>query len=166
VPRAASHAADATGAFSSPPHHIEVIWNTACFGGSTFTTGETTMRMPHVIRTAAVTAVLSACASAGGGLFPEAGDPGAAIPNAERLITEAQTAGAEQYAAEALTSARANLDAARAEQAGHHNDRAALKARMAVADAEFAKASAERAKAEKMRADAQAALAALPGGER
>jgi hypothetical protein len=153
------------GILSTVPS-LDVIWNTACFRGSTFTTGETTMQMPHVLRIAAVTVALSACASAGGGLFPEAGDPGAAIPNAERLIAEAQTAGAEQYAAEALTSARGNLAAARAEQAGHHNDRAALKARMAVADAEFAKAASERAKAEKMRADAQASLAALPGGGR
>ena len=112
----------------------------------------------------AVSLALGACASAG--VFPNAGDPTAAIPNAERLITEALAAGAEQFAPEALASASQNLAAARAAQSGGHNDHAALKARQAAADAEYARAAADRAKAQQQREAAQAALNALPGGTR
>jgi Domain of unknown function (DUF4398) len=121
------------------------------------------MQLRHIVRTATAAVVLSACASTG---FPAAGDPGAAIPNAEQLIAAAQAAGAEQYAPEPLASARANLEAARVDQRDQKTDQAALKARQAVADATYARAAAERAKAERAKADAAAALNALPGGGR
>ena len=68
--------------------------------------------------TAAAAAVaLAGCASAGGGLFPEAGDAPSAIAGAERMISEAQQAGADSLARDAMTSARNNLAAARATEA-------------------------------------------------
>ena len=106
--------------------------------------------------------LLAGCASAGGGIFPEAGEPTAAISGAERLIAEAQQAGADSLASEPLASARQHLQQARAAS----GDRAALLGRQAQADARFARAEADRRKAESARAQAEAALRALPGGTR
>ena len=64
----------------------------------------------------------AACASAGGGIFPEAGDGAAAIANAERMITEAERVGADSLAAEALASARQHVAVAKTQQ-GRDDDR-------------------------------------------
>ena len=118
----------------------------------------------HVLALAAALAA-GGCASAGG--FPEAGDASAAIPRAEVLIQEAERAGADSLAGEALTSARQNLAAARSARDGRDNSRAALRARQAQADATYAKEAADRARAERDRTAAEAAMRQLtPGGAR
>ena len=115
----------------------------------------------HVLALAAALAA-GGCASAGG--IPEAGDAGAAIPRAEVLIQEAERAGADSLAAEALGSARQNLNEARAARDSRDNNRAALRARQAQADATYAKEAAERTRAERDRAAAEAGLRQLPPG--
>ena len=52
------------------------------------------------MRVFALALFTAGCASAGGGIFPEAGDGAASIANADRLIAEAQQAGADSLAAE------------------------------------------------------------------
>jgi len=123
-------------------------------------------RVPAVaaLLTGALTAgAVGACAS-GGGIFPTAGDPVAAVSNAERLIAEAQQAGADSLAPDAMSSARQNFATAQVLMRQRSLDRAALKGREAAADATFAKAFAQRAAAERERAAAKAALDAVPGG--
>lgn len=113
----------------------------------------------------AVAVTLAGCASAGGGgIFPEAGDAPGAIGGAERLISEAQQAGADSLATEMITSARNNLASAKAAS----GNRAALLGRQAQADARLARAEADRVKAERARDEAARALTALqnPGGGR
>ena len=105
----------------------------------------------------------AACASAGGGIFPEAGDGAAAIANAERMIAEAERVGADSLAAEALASARQHVAVAKTQQ-GRDDDRAAMHGRQAAADATYARALAARAAAERQQAAAAAALNALPRG--
>jgi hypothetical protein len=117
------------------------------------------------MRMFALVLVVSGCASAGGGgIFPEAGDAGAAISNADRLIGQAQQAGADSLAAEAMTSARQHLAEARAQQQNRDDERAAMHARMAAADASYARAAVNRALADRRKAAAQTALNALPRG--
>jgi len=116
------------------------------------------------MRMFALALVFAGCASAGGGIFPEAGDAGAAISNADRLITDAQQAGADSLVAEAMTSARQHLAEARTQQQNRDDDRAAMHARMAAADATYARAAVNRALADRRRAAAQTALNALPRG--
>ena len=110
----------------------------------------------------AAAVALAGCASAGGGLFPEAGDAPAAIAGAERMLGEAQQAGADSLARDAMASARANLTAARAAS----GNRAALLGRQAQADARFARAEADRVRAERARMEAEQQLRAVqaPGG--
>jgi hypothetical protein len=108
----------------------------------------------------AVAFALTACASAGGSIFPEAGEPIAAIAAAERLINDAQQAGADSLAAEPLAAARTHLAEARAAT----GNRAALKGRQAQAAATFARAEAERKLAERAQVQAQESLRALPPG--
>ena len=103
------------------------------------------------------------CASAGGGVFPEAGDGASAIANAERRIAEAQQAGGDSLAAEVLTSARQHVAAAKSLQ-GRDDNRAAMHGRQAAADATYARALAARTAAERQRAAAAASLNALPRG--
>ena len=119
--------------------------------------------MTRIWRMSAVVALVG-CASAGGGLFPEAGDAPSAVAGAERMISEAQQAGADSLAGAAMTSARNNLAAARAA----NGNRAALLGRQAQADARYARALADKAKAERARTDAEAQLKAVqnPGGTR
>ncbi|MGI8496504.1 MAG: hypothetical protein ACR2OG_02830 [Gemmatimonadaceae bacterium] len=125
------------------------------------------MRIVHVMSGALL---LAGCASAGGsGIFPEAGEPNAAIANAQRLISEAQQAGADSLASAAMASARQNLATAQAELGtNHNNNKAALKAREAAADASYARAQTERTMAERQEAQARQALSSLPptGGAR
>ena len=117
------------------------------------------------MRMFALVLVFFGCASAGGGgIFPEAGDAGAAISNADRWIGEAQQAGADSLAAEAITSARQHLAEARAQQQNRDEERAAMHARMAAADATYARATVNRAQADRRKAAAQTALNALPRG--
>jgi hypothetical protein len=116
------------------------------------------------MRMFALVLVVSGCASAGGGIFPEAGDAGAAISNADRLIGEAQQAGADSLAAEAMTSARQHLAEARAQQQNRDDERAAMHARMAAGDATYARALVNRTVADRRKAAAQTALNALPRG--
>jgi hypothetical protein len=111
----------------------------------------------------AIVLVTGACASAGP--FPQTGDdPAAAIANAERLIGEAQQAGADSVVADVMGSARQHLAAAQVERRSDNVGRAVLHGREAAADAAYAKAAAERAAAEKARAAAQAALDSLGSG--
>lgn len=118
----------------------------------------------HVSRLLAIALVAGGCASAGGGIFPEAGEPVAALSRAQALIQDAERAGADSLAAAAMASARRNVVEAELAQRARDNNRAALRAREAQADATYAKAAAERAKADRARADADAALKALPPG--
>ena len=118
----------------------------------------------HVTRLLAVALVAGGCASAGGGIFPEAGEPVAALSRAEALIQDAERAGADSLAAEAMAAARRNVTEAQVAQRGRDGNRAALFAREAQADAIYAKAAAERARADRARTDADAALKALPPG--
>jgi hypothetical protein len=119
--------------------------------------------MTRIWRMAAVVA-LAGCASAGGGLFPEAGDAPAAIAGAERMISEAQQAGADSLAGAEMTTARNSLAAARAAS----GNRAALLGRQAQADARYARALADKVKAERALNEASAQLKAVqtPGGAR
>lgn len=118
----------------------------------------------HVSRLLAIALVAGGCASAGGGIFPEAGEPVAALARAEALIQDAERAGADSLASEAMASARRNVTESQVAQRGRDANRAALFAREAQADATYAKAAAERAKADRARNDADAALKALPPG--
>ena len=118
-------------------------------------------------RTLALMLVVVGCAS-GGGIFPSAGEPNAAISNAQQLIAEAQQAGADSLAAEPLAMARQNLAAAQSLLQNRQTDRAALKAQEAAADARFAREQALRVRADREAAQARGALSALPpqGGAR
>ena len=109
---------------------------------------------------------LGACATAGG--FPKGSDAALAIQQAERLIAEAQAAGADSLASAQLADARRHLGLAQGEQVARKSDRAALHARSAQADARYAKSVAMQKAAERFQADAQSALQALPpnGGAR
>jgi hypothetical protein len=118
----------------------------------------------RLIRLCAVILVAGACASAGGGPLPEAGEPTAAMGRAEALIADAAREGADSLANEAITSARTNLAAAQKALGKNDINRAALKARAAEADATYAKAAAERAKADRTKGEAATALSALPPG--
>jgi hypothetical protein len=114
-------------------------------------------------------ALVAACATGGAtSIFPEAGDPDAAVASAERSIADAQQAGADSLAAEIMASARQNLANARMHMQGGNRERAALDAQQAVADAIYARERARRVAAERLQAQAQAALSALPpqGGAR
>jgi hypothetical protein len=122
-------------------------------------------RVPAVaalVSSALMAGAVGACAS-GGGIFPTAGDPNAAVANAERLIAEAQQAGADSLVPDAMASARQNFAAAQVLMRQRSLDRAALKGREAAADATYARAAALRATAERERAAAQAALNAVGG---
>lgn len=109
---------------------------------------------------------LGACASAGG--FPKSPDATPAIQQAERLIAEAQAAGADSLAAAQIAEARRHLGLAQGEQVARKTDRAALHARSAQADARYARSVALQKAAERSQAEAQSALQALPpnGGAR
>lgn len=109
---------------------------------------------------------LGACASAGG--FPKGSDPAAAIRLAERLIADAQAAGADSLASAQLADARRHLGLAQGEQVARKSDRATLHARSAQADARYAKSVALQKAAERSQTEAQSALQALPpnGGAR
>jgi hypothetical protein len=112
-----------------------------------------------------IVAVLAGCASAGANsIFPEAGEPNAAIANAERQIQTAVAAGADSLASEPLATARQNTAQAKTLLADGKGDRAALTARQAVADAVFAREEARRITADRARAEALASLNALPPG--
>jgi hypothetical protein len=107
--------------------------------------------------------VLAGCASAGANsIFPEAGDPNAAIANAERLIADAVTAGADSLASQPLAEARQNVAAAKAMLSDNKDEPAALKARAAAADATYAREQARRTTAERTRSEALASLQQLP----
>jgi len=107
--------------------------------------------------------MLGACASAGG--FPKSlpMESSNTISQATQAITDAQTAGADSLATEALGNAKMHLDQAQKEQISRHPDEATLHAREALADARLARTTALRMKAEHEQAAAQAALSALPG---
>ena len=126
--------------------------------------------MPSVSRTLAAaflatTLAATGCASAGA--FPESGDAAAAIAGAERLIRDAERAGADSFATEPLAAARRNLATAQGQRDARQLDRAALTAREAQADATLAREAAERAKAQRARdAAATAARQLPPGGAR
>ena len=133
------------------------------------------MRRPWRLTLAALATALWAAGCATGGassVFPQAGDPDAAIQNAEREIAAAQQAGADSAAAEIMASARQNLANARAHsQTSADRGRAVLDAQQAAADAIYARERARRLAAEQQQAQAQAALQALPpqgpqGGDR
>lgn len=112
-----------------------------------------------------VAAVLAGCASAGAGsIFPEAGDPNAAIANAERQIADAVAAGADSLAPQPLAAARQNMEEAKTLLNDRKNEQAALEARAAAADAIFAREESRRLAAERQRAEALASLNALPPG--
>jgi len=122
-------------------------------------------RVPAVaalITSALATGAVGACAS-GGGIFPTAGDPNASVANAERMIAEAQQAGADSLVPEVMSSARQNFATAQVLLRERSLDRAALKGREAAADATYARAAALRAAAERERRAAQAALDAAGG---
>jgi hypothetical protein len=121
----------------------------------------------QIWRTLAAALVIIGCASAGG-VFPEAGEPTAAINNARQLVTEAQQAGADSLAAEPLAMARQNLAAAESFLQNRQSERAALKAQEAAADARFALEQARRTLADRDAAQARSAFQALPpqGGGR
>jgi hypothetical protein len=106
------------------------------------------------------------CASAGSRFPKQTGDPQTEIGNAERLITQAQQAGADSLAPEALTMARQQLAAAQADRSANRTDAATFKGRLAAADATYARALAERVKAERARDAAQAALQEATRGEK
>lgn len=112
-----------------------------------------------------IVAVLAGCASAGANsIFPEAGDPNAAIANAERQIESAVAAGADSLAAEPLATARQNTATAKTLLNERKQDQAALTARQAAADAIFAREEARRITADRERGEALASLNALPPG--
>jgi hypothetical protein len=112
--------------------------------------------------------VLGACASAGG--FPKSlpMESSNTISQATQAIADAQTAGADSLASEALANAKMHLDQAQKEQISRRPDEATLHAREALADARLAKTTALRMKAEHEQSAAQSALSALPpkGGAR
>jgi len=111
---------------------------------------------------------LGACASAGG--FPKSlpMESSNTISQATQAIADAQTAGADSLASEALANAKMHLDQAQKEQISRRPDEATLHAREALADARLAKTTALRMKAEHEQSAAQSALSALPpkGGAR
>lgn len=112
-----------------------------------------------------IVAVLAGCASAGANsIFPEAGNPNAAIANAERQIQAAVEAGADSLAAEPLATARQNTAQAKTLLADNKGDRAALTARQAAADAVYAREEARRMMAERAQAEALESLRELPPG--
>ncbi|MEJ7812256.1 MAG: hypothetical protein WKG32_17725 [Gemmatimonadaceae bacterium] len=119
----------------------------------------------RTLYTLGVAALIAGCASAGGGsIFPEAGDPNAALTNAERQIAEAQAAGADSLVADVMASARQNLANAKAQAQGTTRGRAALAARQAAADAIYAREQVKRIMAERTQAQAKSAFDALPPG--
>jgi hypothetical protein len=113
--------------------------------------------------TLAAVLVVAGCAS-GGGIYPEAGDPNAAIANAQRLIGEAEQAGADSLAADPLGTARQNLAAAQSFLQNRQNERAAMKAQEAAADAAYARELVMRIRADREAAQARGAFDALPPG--
>ena len=112
-----------------------------------------------------VAVVLAGCASAGASsIFPEAGDPNAAIANAERQIAEAVAAGADSLAPQPLAAARQNMEEAKTLLNDRKSSQAALEGRAAAADAIFAREESRRIAAERQRAEALASLNELPPG--
>jgi hypothetical protein len=71
------------------------------------------------------------------------------ITRAQTLIEEAEKAGARQYAADQLDSARNNLRLANAAQRDGNEDEARAKANEAAADAQLAQSPAQSGTAEK-----------------
>lgn len=112
-----------------------------------------------------LTVLVAACAPR---IFPTVGNPDVAIPNAERILSEATAIGADSLVPSAMQEAREHLAEAQLEQRTRDMRKASLKSRQAVASATYAKAAAERAIAERARTEAQASLSALPnkGGAR
>ncbi|HUF29394.1 MAG TPA: hypothetical protein VMM77_01935 [Gemmatimonadaceae bacterium] len=107
--------------------------------------------------------VLAGCAGAGtSSIFPEAGDPNAAIANAERQIAEAVTAGADSLASQPLAEARQSVAEAKVLLSDRKQEPAALKGRAAAADAIYAREQARRIQAERTRSAALASLNQLP----
>jgi hypothetical protein len=86
------------------------------------------------------------------------------IAEAARLIGDAEQAGADSLANEALRAARLALESARAFEQGGRRARAQVEALRAQAEARYARAIAERALAEREQVRAREALAALPPG--
>ena len=120
------------------------------------------MQVRQIVGVMGCAGLLVGCAS-GGRKWPEISDASALIAEARSEIDEAERAGADTLAPEALASARQALtDAENRAQGSAH--RAAVDARRAAADANFAEAQAERLKAERERTRAEGALATLPGG--
>lgn len=116
----------------------------------------------RVWRGAAVALVAGACATAPG--YPTTAAPGPEIDRATRALADAQAAGADSLAADALAQARKTLDEARQKQQGRESDRAAIIARRAMFEASYARALAERELAQRARAEAQRAIESVPPG--
>ena len=107
--------------------------------------------------------VLAAGGCARGSAYPSTMAPGPEIERAARMVTEAQTAGADSLAADALATARKTLEEARQQQRGSAN-RAAIVARRAATEAAYARALAERELAQRARTEAMRAMDGLPPG--
>ena len=94
--------------------------------------------------------------------YPSTIAPGVELDRAAKALLDAQAAGADSLAGDALAKARQTLGQAQERQRAKENDRAAILARMAAGEAEYAKAVAERERAQRARIDAQKALDTLP----
>ena len=96
-----------------------------------------------------------------GGCAVASQEPVANVAEAKALVTQAEAAGAGEYASGPLTSARTNLKAAETfSEKGKSND-ASRAAMRSTADAKLALAATDRAKAQQAAKDSDAALEAL-----
>jgi hypothetical protein len=114
--------------------------------------------------TGVIVAALLFMACGRGGAFTNDVNTTPTIAEAERLITDAQQAGADSLATEVITTARLALESARAFEQGGRRNRAQVEALRAQAEARYARAVAERVLAEREQLRARDALAALPPG--
>lgn len=94
--------------------------------------------------------------------YPSTIAPGVELEQAAKALLDAQAAGADSLAGDALMKARKTLGEAQERQRARENDRAAILARMATGEAEYARALAERELAHRARTDALKAMEAVP----
>jgi hypothetical protein len=112
------------------------------------------------VRRVAGLVLIGACAMKP--VYPSTIAPGVELERAAKALMDAQAAGADSLAGDALTKARTTLAQAQERQRARENDRAAILARMATGEAEYARAVAERELAQRARTEAQKAIEAVP----
>jgi hypothetical protein len=104
-------------------------------------------------------AIVAAAWLAGCATAPQ--EPVADVAEAKALVTQADAAGAGEYASGPLSSARTNLKAAETLSGKGKSNEASRAAMRSTADAKLALAVTDRAKAQQAAKDSDAALEAL-----